>query len=89
MHLFCCCAASTNHATNEHGHHVDITSNRIIMPGSSALGSGKWKVDFFFNTKTARKWHIDRMESQDSPALRNKGVKVVHVKQRKSGRILF
>ena len=29
------------------------------------------------------------MESQDSPALRKKGVKVVHVKQRKAGRILF
>jgi hypothetical protein len=29
------------------------------------------------------------MESEDSPALRKKGVKVVHVKQRKAGRILF
>ena len=47
------------------------------------------KLRGFFNTKTARKWHIDCMESQDSPALRNKGVKVVHVKQRKAGRILF
>jgi hypothetical protein len=43
----------------------------------------------YFNTKTARKWHIDCMESEDSPALRKKGVKVVHVKQRKAGRILF
>ena len=29
------------------------------------------------------------MESRDSPALRQKGVKVVHVKQCKAGRILF
>ena len=29
------------------------------------------------------------MESQDSPALRDKGVKTVYVKQRKAGRILF
>jgi hypothetical protein len=29
------------------------------------------------------------MESEDSPALREKGVKVRHVKQRKAGRILF
>jgi hypothetical protein len=29
------------------------------------------------------------MESQDSPTLRNKGVKVVPVKQRKAGRILL
>jgi hypothetical protein len=47
------------------------------------------KYQYIFNTKTARKWHIDCMESQDSPALRKKGVKVVHVKQRKAGRILF
>ena len=33
--------------------------------------------------------YIDCMESQDSPALRKKGVKVVHVKQCKTGRILF
>jgi hypothetical protein len=45
----------------------------------------------FFNSKTARKWRIciDCMESQDSPALRNKVMKGVHVKQRKAGRILF
>ena len=42
-----------------------------------------------FDTKTARKWHIDCMESQDSPALRNKGVKVVQVKHCRAGRILF
>jgi hypothetical protein len=47
------------------------------------------KFDTFFNTKTARKWHIDCMESRDSPALREKGVKIVHGKQRKAGRILF
>ena len=29
------------------------------------------------------------MESQDSPALRDKGMKIVHIKQRKAGRILF
>jgi hypothetical protein len=29
------------------------------------------------------------MESQDSPALRKKGVKAVHVKQCKAGQILF
>jgi hypothetical protein len=44
---------------------------------------------FFYTNKTARKWHIDCKESQDSPALRNKGLKVVHVKQCKAGRLLF
>jgi hypothetical protein len=44
---------------------------------------------FVFTTKTARKWHIDCMESQDLPALRKQCVRVVHIKQRKAGRILF
>ena len=46
-------------------------------------------VCVFFITETARKWHIDCVEGRDSPALRKKGVKAVHVEQRKAGRILF
>jgi hypothetical protein len=44
---------------------------------------------FVFNTMTARKWHIDCMESQYSPALQNKGVEIVQVNQRKAGQILL
>jgi hypothetical protein len=54
-----------------------------ITPGMRRIYS------VFFNTKTARKWHIDCMESRDSPALRKIYVKVAHVKQRKASRILF
>ena len=62
--------------------------NLEMKEQKAAVQAGK-KRDRLFNSKTARKWHIDCMGSHDSPALRKKGVKVVYLKQSKAGRILF